>query len=470
MLYKGYELVVGLEVHAELCTDTKIFCSCPAGHSDIPNTQVCPVCLGLPGAMPSLNAKVVEYGIKAGLAMGCSIAPVVKMDRKNYFYPDLPKAYQISQYDVPLCYGGSLSFDMPEGNMRAGITRIHIEEDAGKLIHRDGGTYIDNNRCGVPLIEIVSEPDFRSSAQVSAYLKELRNLLIYTGVSKCRMNMGEFRCDVNLSVRKPGEAMGVRTEMKNLNSFTFAEKAIEYEFVRQVELVESGGSVLQETRRFDPASGRTFSMRNKENAGDYRFFPEPDIPVTSISQEWVEEIRASLPVLPSERRRRYVEELGLSPYMAATITEQKYAGDFFDRALESCSFPTVLANLLTGDVFAMAEGGEFLISPDSLSAVAELLGKGEISSAAGKKLLKAIWGTDTDPVEYVDRRGLRMIRDKDTIYLLCSEAVRRDPASAEDYRKGKKNALKALVGAVMAASHGRADPVAVNEILQDILK
>ena len=469
-LYKGYELVVGLEVHAELATDTKIFCSCSTSAMAEPNSQVCPVCLGLPGAMPALNKKAVEYAIKAGLATGCTIAPVVKMDRKNYFYPDLPKAYQISQFDVPLCEKGEITISADEGAKIIGITRIHIEEDAGKLNHHDGGSYIDNNRCGVPLIEIVSEPDLRSAAEVTAYLKELRSILIYAGVSKCRMNMGEFRCDINLSVRKPGEALGVRTEMKNLNSFAFAEKAVEYEYRRQVDLLESGGGIILETRRFDQDKGITLSMRRKENAGDYRFFPEPDIPVTAVSPEWVEVIKESLPKLPADRRNYYVSRLGLTAYAAETITENKDVSDYFDEALKDCAYPVQLANLLMGDVFAMSEGGEIAIKPRNLGRLAGLLGEGEISSATGKKLLKALWGTDMDPVFYVDEHQMRILRDRTLITQFCENALAKNPRSAEDYKKGKTNALKALVGAVMAASKGRADPNLVNEILLDMLK
>ena len=469
-LYKGYELVVGLEVHAELATDSKIFCSCSTSSMAEPNSQVCPVCLGLPGAMPSLNRKAVEYAIKAGLATGCSIAPVVKMDRKNYFYPDLPKAYQISQFDIPLCENGKVMITTDEGEKSIGITRIHIEEDAGKLNHRGGGSYIDNNRCGVPLIEIVSEPDLRSAAEVTAYLKELRSILVYAGVSKCRMNMGELRCDINLSVRRPGETLGVRTEMKNLNSFAFAEKAVEYEYHRQVDVLEKGGEIVQETRRFDQDKGITLSMRRKENAGDYRFFPEPDIPVTVVSDDWVNSIRESLPKLPSERRRYYVNELGLSSYVSTTITEDKAVSDYFDEALKDCCCPVSLANLLMGDVFAMSEGGEIAIKPRSLGRLANLLGESEINSATAKKLLKALWGTDTDPVEYVDAHQMRILKDREIISQLCRNAVEKNAKSAEDYKKGKSNALKALVGAVMAASKGRADPEIVNEILLNMLK
>ncbi len=470
MMYKGYELCVGLEVHAELDTDTKIFCSCSAKPGKEPNSQVCPVCLGLPGAMPVLNKKIVEYAIKAGLATGCSIAPVVKMDRKNYFYPDLPKAYQISQFDTPLCYGGHVVIKTGSGEKSIGITRIHIEEDAGKLIHKDGGTYIDNNRCGVPLIEIVSEPDFRSAAEVTAYLKELRNILIYAGVSQCRMNMGEFRCDVNLSVRKPGEKMGTRTEMKNLNSFAFTEKAIEYEFVRQVEAIEAGGTILQETRRFDQEKGVTLSMRSKENVGDYRFFPEPDIPVTAVPEAWVKELRSSIPALPYERRKYYVNQLGLSDYTAETITDDRSAADYFDEAVRDCPYPVILANLLTGDVFAMAEEGRIAVKPRQLALLAGLLGEGEISSATGKKLLKALWGTDIDPVSYVDEHDLRLIKNRQVIAELCAAAMEKNKRSVDDYKKGKTNAFKALVGAVMGSSRGRADPNLVNEILLDMLK
>ena len=315
---KDYEMVVGLETHVELKTATKIFCGCSTAFGAEPNTQCCPVCIGMPGSLPVLNRQVVHYAIKAGLAVNCRIASYSKEDRKNYFYPDLPKAYQISQYDLPLCENGYLDIETGEGRKRIGITRIHIEEDAGKLIHQEGkGTLIDYNRCGVPLIEIVSEPDFRSVEEIKAYLRKLRATILYTGVSDCKMNEGSLRVDVNLSVRKKGEeTLGTRTEMKNLNSFQFIAKAVEYEFRRQVEALEAGEEIIQETRRFDQASGKTFSMRRKEDANDYRYFPDPDLPPIEVSPDLLRELQAQIPVLPDQRKKEYVKRFGLTDYAA----------------------------------------------------------------------------------------------------------------------------------------------------------
>ena len=323
--YKGYEMVIGLEVHVELKTATKIFCSCPTTFGAAPNTQCCPVCMGFPGTLPVLNKKVVEYAVKAGLATNCKIANYSKEDRKNYFYPDLPKAYQISQYDLPLCEHGWLDIETEAGSKRIGITRIHIEEDAGKLVHDDvHGTMIDCNRCGVPLIEIVSEPDIRSAEEAKAYLQKLRAIILYTGISDCKMEEGSLRCDVNLSVRKVGaEAFGTRTEMKNLNSFQFIVKAIEYEYKRQVDAIEAGETVVQETRRFDTATGKTNTMRTKEDADDYRYFPDPDLPPIEMSDERIAAFAAEIPELPDARKARYIEKYGLTPYDGEILTSDR---------------------------------------------------------------------------------------------------------------------------------------------------
>ena len=330
-LYKGYEMVIGLEVHVELKTKTKIFCNCKTDFGAEPNTHVCPVCMGMPGTLPVLNRKVVDYAIKAGLATNCTIARFSKQDRKNYFYPDLPKAYQISQYDLPLCEHGHVDIETENGAKRIGITRIHIEEDAGKLVHDDKlGTLIDCNRCGVPLIEIVSEPDIRSAEEADAYLRKLRAAILYTGVSDCKMNEGSLRCDVNLSVRKPGEPFGTRTEMKNLNSFQFIAKAIDYEYHRQVDALESGEGVVQETRRFDANSGKTYSMRKKEDANDYRYFPDPDLPPIVITEEKLAALKAEIPMLPDERKAIYTEKFGLTAYDSEVITNELAVADYFE--------------------------------------------------------------------------------------------------------------------------------------------
>ena len=360
-----YEMVIGLEVHCELKTATKIFCSCPTAFGAEPNTQCCPVCTGMPGALPVLNRQVVEYAVKAGLAANCRIAPHSRQDRKNYFYPDLPKAYQISQYDLPLCENGFLEIETETGSKRVGITRIHIEEDAGKLVHVEGqGTLVDCNRCGVPLIEIVSEPDLRSAEEVRAYLHKLRAVLLYTGVSDCRMNEGSMRCDVNLSVRRRGEeTLGTRTEMKNLNSFQFITKAIEFEFARQVDAVEAGEAIVQETRRFDQASGRTLSMRRKEDANDYRYFPDPDLPPIAVSPEELGALRGEIPALPDERKRRYVERWGITPFAAELLTLRREAADYFEETAALTRYPARGGFLRNSGVIGVKQAGDLLLGP-----------------------------------------------------------------------------------------------------------
>ena len=339
--WQGYEMVIGLEVHAELSTASKIFCGCSTAFGAQPNTQCCPVCTGMPGTLPVLNHQVLEYAIMAGLATNCRIARYSKFDRKNYFYPDLPKAYQISQYDLPICQDGYLDIETEEGQKRIGITRIHMEEDAGKLVHLEGqGTLVDCNRCGVPLIEIVSEPHLSSGEEAKAYLQKLRAVLLYTGVSDCRMNEGSLRCDVNLSVRKIGDdQLGTRTEMKNLNSFQSVVRAIDYEFQRQVKALQAGEEIIQETRRFDAQSGKTSSLRSKENADDYRYFPEPDLPPIEVTDEMLSSLKRRIPELPDTRKARYISEFSLSPYIAEQITLRRERADYFEQAAAGCAYP-----------------------------------------------------------------------------------------------------------------------------------
>ena len=348
MMIKDYEMVIGLEVHVELKTKTKIFCSCPTTFGAEPNTHTCPVCMGMPGTLPVLNKQVVEYAVMAGLATNCKIANYSKQDRKNYFYPDLPKAYQISQYDLPLCEHGWLDIEVEGGTKRIGITRIHIEEDAGKLVHdSERGTMIDCNRCGVPLIEIVSEPDIRSAEEAKAYLQKLRATILYTGISDCKMNEGSLRCDVNLSVRKKGtEKFGTRTEMKNINSFAFVVKAIEYEYKRQVEAIEAGETIVQETRRFDANTGKTSSMRSKENANDYRYFPDPDLPPIELTDEVIKKLGSQIPSLPDERKALYMKKYGLSAYDSEILTTDMAEADYFEQAAAKTDYPKLLANIL----------------------------------------------------------------------------------------------------------------------------
>lgn len=461
--YKGYEMVIGLEVHCELKTKTKIFCACPTAFGAKPNTQCCPICMGMPGTLPVLNKQVVDYAIKAGLATGCTIARYSKQDRKNYFYPDLPKAYQISQYDLPLCEKGALEIETEEGSKQVGITRIHIEEDAGKLVHDDKlGTLIDCNRCGVPLIEIVSEPDIRSADEAVAYFKKLRAIILATGISDCKMNEGSLRCDVNLSVRKVGASeFGTRTEMKNLNSFAFIQKAIEYEYKRQVDEIEAGGTITQETRRYDQASGKTFAMRSKENANDYRYFPDPDLLPIVTSEEKLQSLAAELPELPDARKARYMEKLGLSRYMAERLITDEGKSARFEEALADCRYPILLANLLSDLVEEEVSG----LSAAALSKLADLTGDELISASTAKKLLRDRALTTTDPEVLVRARDLMQISDEKLLRPLVEQAIASSAKSVADYKAGKTSAAMAIVGKVMSLSHGKGNPRKISELV-----
>ncbi len=471
-LYKGYEMVIGLEVHVELKTKTKIFCNCKTDFGAEPNTHVCPVCMGMPGTLPVLNRKVVDYAIKAGLATNCTIARFSKQDRKNYFYPDLPKAYQISQYDLPLCEHGHVDIETENGAKRIGITRIHIEEDAGKLVHDDKlGTLIDCNRCGVPLIEIVSEPDIRSAEEADAYLRKLRAAILYTGVSDCKMNEGSLRCDVNLSVRKPGEPFGTRTEMKNLNSFQFIAKAIDYEYHRQVDALESGEGVVQETRRFDANSGKTYSMRKKEDANDYRYFPDPDLPPIVITEEKLAALKAEIPMLPDERKAIYTEKFGLTAYDSEVITNELAVADYFEETANKTHYPKLAANMLITDILRACdtEAGGIPVKPERLAALADLLGDGKINSSTAKKIVCSLLENDFDPAAYVTEHGLEQINDCAVLEKIVREVLAADSKSVSSYKAGKTAALKAIVGKVMAKTEGRANPVAVTELAENLV-
>ena len=473
-MIKDYEMVIGLEVHCELATKTKIFCGCPTTFGAEPNTQCCPVCMGMPGTLPVLNKQVVEYAVKAGIATNCSIAPYSKQDRKNYFYPDLPKAYQISQFDLPLCQHGWLEIESGNGTKRIGITRIHIEEDAGKLIHDDvHGTMIDCNRCGVPLIEIVSEPDIRSAEEAVAYCKKLRSIIMYAGVSDCKMQEGSMRCDINLSVRKKGQTeFGTRTEMKNLNSFTYIQKASEYEYKRQVEEIENGGVIIQETRRYDQSSGKTFSMRKKENANDYRYFPEPDLVPVIMSEEKVSELGSTIPMLPDVRKKMYVEKYSLTAYDAELITGEMAVADYFESAVAETEYPKLLANLLISEILKVydPDKGSIGIDPMHLAQVADMQGSGEINSSVAKKVVNVLLEEDTDACEYVRKNDLGQINDENILNDLISQALSRNPKSVEDYKKGKVAAAKALMGQVMGATKGRGNPVLIEKLLNATLE
>lgn len=473
-MIKDYEMVIGLEVHCELGTNTKIFCGCPTTFGAEPNTQCCPVCMGMPGTLPVLNKQVVEYAIKAGMATNCTIARYSKQDRKNYFYPDLPKAYQISQYDLPLCEHGWLEIESENGTKKIGITRIHIEEDAGKLVHvPDKGTMVDCNRCGVPLIEIVSEPDIRSAEEAVAYFKKLRAIILYTGISDCKMQEGSMRCDVNLSVRKKGtEKFGTRTEMKNLNSFTFIQKAIEYEYKRQVEEIEKGGVIVQETRRYDQTSGKTYSMRKKEDANDYRYFPDPDLAPIVMSEEKLGELKASIPSLPDERKKKYVDSFGLTPYDAELITNDMSTADYFEEAAEKTEYPKILANLIIAEVMKLydSETGSIVIDPAHMAQIAEMQGSGEINSSVAKKVIKALWDNDCDACEYVKNNDLGQINDEALLMSFINDTIEKNPKSVEDYKKGKVAAAKAIMGQVMSKTQGRGNPILIDKLLTEALE
>lgn len=476
MLSKGYEAVIGLEVHAELSTKTKIFCSCPTEFGGEPNTHVCPVCMAMPGALPVLNKKVVEYAVKAGLATNCDITKLSKNDRKNYFYPDLPKSYQISQFDKPLCVNGSLEIETEDGNKKIGITRIHIEEDAGKLNHDDYGrdSLVDLNRAGVPLIEIVSEPDLRSSKEADTYLKKLKSILQYIDVSDCKMEEGSLRADVNVSVHKIGTPFGKRTEMKNMSSFRSIVRAIDYEIERQIEVYENGGTVEQETLRWDEVSGKTFTMRSKENAQDYRYFPEPDLGVIEISDEWKEEIRKTLPEMPEERKVRYMEEFKLPEYDSNIIVSSKYLSDFFEEATKVCSNPKAVSNWIMTDIIRVQneeDVEEMPFTAEELGKLIILIDKGTISSSIAKKVFEELLENPRDPEEIIKEKGWIQISDEGAIKEVVLKILEANPQSIVDYKAGRDRALGFLVGQAMKETKGKANPQLLNKLfLEELTK
>ena len=477
MAREDYEVVMGLEVHAELSTRTKIFCSCPTTFGAEPNTQVCPICMAMPGTLPKLNEKVVEYAVKAGLATNCEISRDSKMDRKNYFYPDTPRAYQISQYDKPLCKNGYIEIETSQGKKRIGITRIHIEDDAGKLEHDNlgGGALIDLNRAGVPLIEIVSEPDFRSAEEVDAYLKKLKSILEYIEVSDCKMQEGSFRADVNTSIRKKGEVeFGTRTEMKNMNSFRSIARALEYEINRQVDVIDNGGKIEQETLRWDEVSGKTFSMRDKEDAEDYRYFPEPDLVAIKLSEEYIENIKNSLPEMPESRKKRYLEEYKLSEKDAGIITSSKYLSDLFEKASKICGNYKAVNNWIISDISRILNETEMdpieiPFDAKQLAKLVELIDKGVISSSIGKKVLTELFENPRDPEDIIKEKGWIQISDESAIKEIVLKIIEANPQSVADYKAGKERALKFLLGQAMKETKGQANPQMLNKMFTEEL-
>lgn len=473
-----WEIVMGLEVHTELATKTKIFCGCSTEFGGEPNTHVCEICSGMPGTLPLLNKRVVEFAIRTGIATNCTITQNNKFDRKNYFYPDLPKAYQISQLYLPICRNGYIEVNTKDGEKKKiGIHEIHMEEDAGKLIHDEfeDCTLVDYNRCGVPLLEIVSEPDFRSAEEVIDYLSKLRAILQYTGVSDCKMQEGSLRADVNLSVRPKGQAeFGTRTEMKNLNSFHAIERAIAYEAQRQIELIEDGEKVVQETRRWDDNKGYSYAMRSKEDAQDYKYFPEPDLPPIEISDEQIEEIKSTMPELPEEKRERYLNELGLPKYDTGIITGDIALVKFFESTLEKCDSPKDVANWIMGEVMKLLNDSATLtennpLKPEALAAVINMVKSNKINRGTGKKVLEKVFTDGVDPEKYVEENNLAQVTDHSALRPIIEQVIAENEKSVSEYKAGKTQAMGYIMGQAMRALKGKAPAQEVQKILKEIL-
>ena len=475
---KNYETVIGLEVHVELATKTKIFCSCSTEFGGKPNTHTCPVCTGMPGSLPVLNKQVVEYAMAVGLATNCSITRYSKFDRKNYFYPDNPQNYQISQLYLPICRNGYVEIETPAGKKQVRIHEIHMEEDAGKLVHDEWEdvSIVDYNRSGVPLIEIVSEPDMRSADEVIAYLETLRQTIQYLGASDCKLNEGSMRADVNLSVREVGsDQFGTRTEMKNLNSFKAIAHAIEGERQRQIELIEEGKQVVQETRRWDDNKEHSYAMRSKEDAQDYRYFPEPDLVPIVISDEWIEKIKSQQPELRTEKLERYKEQFDIPQYDAEIITGSKKMADLFEATTAICEKPKKVANWLIGETFRLMkdngmEPDDLTFSPENLAKLIDLAEAGTINSSVAKDVFKQIFHEDIDPEKYVEEHGLKMVNDEGALRETAAKVISDNPQAVADFKGGKEKAIGALLGQTMRAMKGKANPGMVNQVLRELLK
>ncbi len=476
----NYEMTIGLEVHAELNTATKIYCSCQNVFGAEVNSHCCPICTGMPGTLPTLNEKVVEYAVKMGHALNCKINPVSKQDRKNYFYPDLPKAYQISQYDIPLCENGYLDVIVDESGAtkRIGVTRIHIEEDAGKLLHDESfsGSLVDFNRCGVPLIEIVSEPDMHSSAEAKAYLETIKSILQYIDISDCKMQEGSIRCDINVSVRRPGDPLGTRCEMKNVNTFSGAVRAIEYEAKRQIEILEAGGTIGQETRRWDDAKGQNFLLRSKEDSQDYRYFPEPDLLTIVIDEGDIQKWKEELPELPNKKLKRYMQSNGLPYFDANLLTENPEKAAFFEACVEKgiCKAKNI-SNWLLGDVSKLLNEKNIMLSdtcltPEKLTDMIAMIEKGTISVTAGKMVLEDIAFSEKTAEESVKEKGLAQISDTGALEEIVKSVIAANPKSVADYKGGKTNVVGFLVGQCMRQSKGQGNPAVLKQIIETMLQ